>query len=308
MVASKLKKVIWAVDPYGDVNVQSSAAAFARSLDAEIDVEVVCVHGRSEFLKKYEAQEIRAGLASTKAQLGKILGQLKFKPKNPPKILAHGSQFVRADVKTLVNYAKKAKADAVLVSTNARAGFVRQVLGSFAETLILDSSIPTMIVNPTAKVAQQVGTILYPTDFSNASWKAYQRVVSFAQAAGARVKIFHQYQGNEQSVPSEVSYFRDGRWLEGEHLLDEHLRWVRSRLSKWLEWTKKREVDCDHEIRFGLRNVADAALAQAKKEDVWMIALATVTGPLSAKFLGSNARSLVRSAGCPVWVLYVEDK
>lgn len=308
MAALKRKKIIWAVDPYGDVKIQASAAAFARSLSDSTDVEVVYIHGRSDFPKKYEREEIRFGLSSAEKQLKQTLTKLKFKPGKHPKILAHGSQFVRSDVKTLVSYAKKIKADAVLVSTNARAGFVRQVLGSFSETLILESAIPTMIVNPLAKVALRPGTILFPTDFSKPSWKAYQRVVDFAKTSGGKIEIFHQYQGKAQSVTGDVSYFREGLWLEGERLLDDELQAVRSNLSKWLSWTRKQNVECDHVIEFGLRNIADATTEQAKKDNVWMIAMATLTGPISARFLGSNARRLVRSASCPVWVLYVEEK
>ncbi|MFN8790781.1 MAG: universal stress protein [Bdellovibrionales bacterium] len=304
----KRKKIIWAIDPYGEAKVQASAASLARSLSLHNDVEVIYVHGRSGFPIEKEQAAIRFDLSRVEKQLDKILMELKFKPQRKPRILAHGSEYVRTDVKTLVSYAKKAKADAVLVSTNARVGFMRQALGSFSETLVLESAVPTMIINPKAKVGPKPGIIIFPTDFSDLSWKAFQQVVSFAKATKAKVKIFHQYQGEAQSIPDSVSYFKNERWLEGDRLLDENLQKVKSNLAKWLSWTKKQNVKCDHVIQFGLKNIADATLELAKKDSAWMIAMATVTGPIAATFLGSNARWIVRSANCPVWVLYVEGK
>lgn len=308
MSKAKRKKIIWAIDPYGDAKIQKSAARLAHTLSLHNDVGVIYVHGRSGFPIEKERAAIRFGLSRAETQLKQFLKELRFKPQRKPQILAHGSEYVRTDVKTLVSYAKKVKADAVLVSTNARIGFMRQALGSFSETLVLESAIPTIVVNPKAKVDSKSGTILFPTDFSDLSWKAFQQVVSFAKATNAKIKIFHQYQGESQSVPEGVSYFKKDRWLDGDRLLDDKLQKIKSNLSKWLNWTKKQNVKCDHVIKFGLRNIADATLELARKERVWMIAMATVTGPIAATFLGSNARWVVHSTSCPVWVIYVHKK
>ena len=165
-----------------------------------------------------------------------------------------------------------------------------------------------MIVNPNVKIESRPGTILFPTDFSDLSWKAFQQVVSLAKSTKANIRIFHQYQGEEQAVSADVSYFHNDRWLEGEKLLDDELQKTKIKLKKWLASTRKQNVKCDHVIKFGLKNIADATLELAKKDHVWMIAMATVTGPIAATFLGSNARWIVRAAHCPVWVLYVEGK
>ena len=304
----KSKKIIWAIDAYGDVKVQASASDFAKSLGQHNDIQVVYIHGSSGFPVEKEKVAVRFGLSQAENQLKKIITKLEFKTRKKPIILAHGSDFVRAGVKTLLSYAKKVKADAILVSTNARVGFMRQALGSFAETLIIESTVPVMIVNPKAKVSSQPGTILFPTDFSNPSWKAYRQVVDFAKATDAKIKIFHQYQGESQTIPTSVSYFRSDKWLKGDSLLDKNFQKIKSKLSKWLSWTKTQNVKCDHVIKFGLKNIADATKEQAEKDRVWMIAMATVTGPIAATFLGSNARWIVRSANGPVWVLYVKGK
>lgn len=308
MRKSMNRKIVWAVDPYGNAKIQSSAASLARSLSAHNDVQAVYVYGRSGFPGETEQAAIRHDLGQVEKKLSKMLVEQKFTSQSRSRILAHGSESVRADVKTLVDYAQKNKVEAILVSTNARTGFIQKVLGSFAETLIFESTIPVMTVSPKAKVKLKPGTILFPTDFSDMSWEAFQHVVSFAKSSKAKIKILHQYQGPAQSIPESVSYLQGSKWLKGEKLQDRELQLVYSRLSKWLVWVKKQNIKCEYIIQFGMKNVADATLAQAKEELPWMIAMATITGPVVATFLGSNARKIVRSAECPVWVLYVQKK
>jgi len=234
------------------------------------------------------------------------LNAINFQAAGDHHILAHGSDYLRSDIKSLIKYAKKQKASSILVSTNAHKGFRRYLMGSFAETLILESDVPTMVVNPKAEVSEKPGLILFPTDFSAPSLEAFQQILQFAKSVGAKVRIFHQFQGGFQQVPKEVIYLADDQWKTSEALLDPSFRKVRGQLNKWLRMAKRTKVACDSQIQFGLRNIADATLQAAKKDKAWMIALASVTGRISASFIGSHARWIVRAAECPVWVVHVE--
>lgn len=209
---------------------------------------------------------------------------------------------------TLLEYAKKTRAELIIASTNARSGFLRHVLGSFAETLVLSSTVPVVVVNPAAKVVMKPGTILFSTDYSEYSWLAYKRAVDFAKVTNANILLFHQYQGDTQEVPETVEYFSKNKWVDKTHLLDQKFKNVKANEAKWIVWTKKQKVKCKSVIGFGLRNISDAAIDQAKKERAWMIAMASKTSSFPANFLGSNARWTLRAAHCPVWILYTNDK
>lgn len=299
------KKFLWAIDPYGDVKTQSLVATLVKTLSEKITIEPVYVHGQSGFPFEANEKSVRFNLAEIEQTFKETIKALEFKSDQAPTILAHDSAYLRAAVKTLVSYAKKVNAAAILVSTHARTGIMRYVLGSFVETLILESSVPIMIVNPKTKIEARPGIILYPTDFSDLSWTAFQEVASFAKLIDAQIRIFHQYQGEAQSIPEDVNYFHNNHWLSGEHLLDKELQEVKIKLKKWLSWCEQHNIACDHSIKFGLKNIADATLAEAKKEKVWMIAMATATGRVAAAFPGSNARWVTRAALCPVWILHV---
>ena len=66
---------------------------------------------------------------------------------------------------------KKVKADCLVISTHARTGLERLAMGSFAETVILTSAVPVLVLNPANKVPVSVRKILVPTDLSKKSEK-----------------------------------------------------------------------------------------------------------------------------------------
>lgn len=302
------KKVLWAIDPYGEIKAQRPAAEMAKALAKTCDVEVVYVYGTLAFLAEAGKESIRFNIADAEARLKKTLEQLKFSSSKAPKILAHGSDSVRSHVLTLLEYARKKKSQMILVSTNARAGFLRHVLGSFAETLTLSSTVPVLVINPNAKVAPKPGTIVFPTDFSAYSWQTYKKAVDFAKTTNANILIFHQYQGDPQDVPETVEYFAKNKWVDRTHLYDQKLNDAKANEAKWIAWTKKQKVKCRSVINYGIKNISDAAIEQAKKEEAWMIAMASKTSSFPASFLGSNARWTLRAAHCPVWILYTNGK
>lgn len=301
-------RIVWALDPYGSSSVQRPAAKLAGILSQTMNLELVYVHGRGGFPMEPDRAAIRAGLAHAEKELEKTLKDLRFKAQRPPRILAHGSEYVRADVKMLSRFARRLKADAILVGTQARTGLARHALGSFAETLLLESSVPTLIVSAKAQVRPRPGAILFPTDFGAASWKGFKKVVSFAKSVGASIDLFHQYQGIPQTIPKEVLFFKGNHWLEGENLLEANLRRARMKSARWVKWSRARGVVCRPMLEFGWKNISDATLALAKKRNSWMIAMVSVTGPVASAFLGSNARWIVRRSTCPVWVQYVSEQ
>ena len=87
---SKVKrtKIIWALDPYGEAKIQSSAAKLADSLNRKIEVEVVYVHGSSGFPVESDKKAIRFGLSRAEEKIQRALKELNFKPSKNPKILA----------------------------------------------------------------------------------------------------------------------------------------------------------------------------------------------------------------------------
>ena len=85
---------------------------------------------------------------------------------------------------------KKTKADAIAVSTHSKEGMDHFLLGSFAETLIHHSTIPVIAVNPRTKPHASCKNILFPTDLSAESRKAFLKMIPLAKSWEAKVTVF----------------------------------------------------------------------------------------------------------------------
>lgn len=82
----------------------------------------------------------------------------------------------------LLNYAHESNADLIAVSTLSRKGATRFLFGSFAETLVLQSDIPVLILSPKTQFAGPLSEILFPTDLGETSKETLERVAEMAKA------------------------------------------------------------------------------------------------------------------------------
>ena len=125
-------------------------------------------------------------LAETK--LGEILPEKDIRKEVVP---CRGTG-LRASAEALMRFARREKADCLVISSHSRSGFERLAMGSFAETLILMSKIPTLVLKPTQKVPKSVHKILIPTDLSKKSEKFIEAAAAYAKALDAEIVLFHK--------------------------------------------------------------------------------------------------------------------
>src|SRR5690606_22476290 len=100
----------------------------------------------------------------------------------------------KGSVKALVNFASKKNADLIVCATRAKKGLDRFLLGSFAESLMLQSTIPNLFINPFVTGGVQFKRILYSTDFSKQSKSVWKDFVAFAKTISAELVLFHSVQ------------------------------------------------------------------------------------------------------------------
>ena len=86
-------------------------------------------------------------------------------------------------------------ADLVVLGTHGRTGLSRLLVGSVAEHVVQLASCPVVTVRPLPGLAGSSGRplarIMYPTDFSPASRKAWPWVKALAEVTGADVDLLH---------------------------------------------------------------------------------------------------------------------
>ena len=209
---------------------------------------------------------------------------------------------LRQAVKSLVSRAKTEQANLIVVGTHARRGFSRFFLGSFTETLLLQSKIPVLVVNPSSK-PRPMDRILFPTDFSTPSKAAFRKVVALSRALGGRITLLHVIPHPIEPVFQSGVYLLGGGWVSVPEFMQKTEENQRKIAQTWVQEAARTGVDVDIVFESGLKGVYSAILSQAEALKAGLIAMAAESGPVASTLMGSVTRQVVRDASCPVWIM-----
>lgn len=94
----------------------------------------------------------------------------------------------------ILEYAKELHVDMIAMSTHGRAGFARWALGSVAERVIQETTIPVFLVRPHSVAPSPTGDalrILVPLDGSALSEEALTSAMEIARRTHAKVFLLH---------------------------------------------------------------------------------------------------------------------
>jgi nucleotide-binding universal stress UspA family protein len=175
-------------------------------------------------------------------------------------------------------------------------------MGSFAETLLLQSKIPVLVIHPGWK-PKAIDKILYPTDFGTGSKDMLKRVIAIAQAWDAELVIHHVVERPVEPVFQSGLYLMGGGWVP----LNEFITASQERSTRLLEDYKRVAEKTGVKVRTILDDsavsVTESIQEAAAKEKASLIALQARSGATKSALLGSISRQVIRSASCLVWVL-----
>jgi nucleotide-binding universal stress UspA family protein len=311
-----MKKVIWAVDPFqrnSDASRSALASIRAMSKTNPWKIQPVFIWGASApevypDLPEWSYEAIRS---EANARVQAIAKRTQLEGVLPIHIPSSPSLGISDGVRRLVAYAKKQRADLIIVSTHGRKGLSRFVLGSFAETLILHSDIPVFSVHPAwgsagdrarnraAKGATALKTLLFPTDFSYTSKKAFTDVLALAKAQGASITIFHKV-----VMPAYPAYeFAFTAYQAYAETFEDEAKHARIKAKKWATLARARGVTAHIEIDSTRRGGATETIIKRAQQMGAVIAMAAQSSPLRVHLLGSTTRQVIRNSTQPVWVV-----
>lgn len=296
-------RIVWAVDPFPDsFDLQGRTAAAVKALgegtSAVVEpVSIVHWDQRMDTVASGKAEEVvRAAGEAVEAMVKrfKVPGAIR------PRILAQLDLSLSGAVSRLLTYASETGADLIAVGTHSTAGSSRFLLGSFAETLILASPLPILVVNPTTQALKNVKNIIFATDLSDVSLKALKRVLPVAKTLKSRVTIFHR-----------VEYLTEGPHSllpESKEFLTRFQQEIESRsveLEGFLKEAREAGVEAEVDVQGKGRWTSDAIVKLAEKATSTIVALVSRTKPFSYPVMGSTTRQVIRHSKAPVWVLHV---
>lgn len=263
-----LSRLVWAIDPFSeDEALQNSTVKFLKALSQRGKTTVDPVS-----IVEGDLQ------APALEKLTKFLKRTKLPKQSDVEVLVQSDKSLTKAVLRLVAYAKQIGANGIVVSTQANKGTTRFLLGSFAETLILESDVPTIAISPKAKIASRPKEIFFPTDFSERSKEMFSEVLKLALSVGAKVVVFHR-----EETPLDA---------EG-------------RAEPFVALAAAAKVPLQAVISGKGSSTARAILDVAKSRGSDLIAMVSHGAPAPARVVvGSTTRQVLRAAGAPVWIIH----
>lgn len=299
-----VQKVAWAVDAFPDkADLQSRAGkaiqGFVQALGAKVEPVWVMRMDPEVMLIPETPQSRKSRMATADQNVKTLVKSIGGKGFLPTRFLHCDVPSVKATVRTLLRFADKDGCDLIAVATHARQGASRLFLGSFAETLILESPIPVLITNAKSPVVGKVKHILFATDFSDESREAYEQVLGIAKQIGADVLLFHQLEN-----PYPIAAYPYLAPVIPQETLEE-IRAARQKAGEaWVAAAAQQKVRAKLHLSTTQGDVAKKIVSAAAKLKSCVIAMASQSGPVSAVILGSLTRRVLRTASTPLLILH----
>lgn len=303
-----INKVVWAVDVFdknGDSRKNAAHTLASLGRKSPLIVEPIYVLSPEQLDLSIDANPpwIKRYRPAAQSALKQMLKSLPVPGLKSPKVLVHQKASLSGTVQSLASYAKTAGVDLIAVGTHGRKGLSRFFLGSFTETLLLQTHIPVLVVGPHAQTPGDFDRILFATDFSEASEKAFTSVLNLARNLGCQVTLLHNITNPIESVVQSGVYLLGGVWAPVPVYLEKQEKHARRLASSWIKRAQEMKVKADLVLDLSKRETAQSIIDHAKGKNFSLIAMAAQSGPVSSGLIGSITRQVVRSASCPVWVL-----
>lgn len=307
MKASQLKRIILAVDLKAeDLTLTARLWDAIKPLVKEgTVVEPVSILNQEDLaIGGLLRNRIGTLRSATERHLTEQLKSLGIKNLAAPRVLfANGSSTQRAVV-TLMNYAKKSSADLIAVSSHSRKGMKRFLLGSFAESLSLQSTIPVFVVNPAQRrTVTKSKVVLFPTDLSEESKQGLEMACQAFATRKPKIILFHSYLFPkrflmEPFVSSPLP----------QSAIEEDFKSIKSTGESWCADLRAKGFACEWVIDRKSAYVVDSVLSAVSRYKAEMVVMVSHTSRIGAALLGSVTRGVLRSCPRPVWVVHPTHK
>lgn len=298
--------ILWALDPFDQTfdteKLSEMTEEMSRSFDAPIEIVYVLSRKSLNWTGEFSKGWIRKYEPITKDALEKISNELKLHPRITVLAVPQKSN-LSMDVKKLLEYAKKVKAKAIVVNTHKRKSLERWYLGSFAETALLHTTVPLIMLNPEARW-KNVRRILVPTDFSTQGFQSLKNMLPHFKKMNAEVILFHKLPDAIEPIVQMGAHLAGGGWVSIYQYMENESSERSEDALKWQAWLTANGVSSTFEIEEKPGSVVESILLKAKQYDCQLIAVESHSGPMASAFIGSVARQLVRQSDRPVWVTH----
>ncbi len=303
------QRIVWPVDLFTDSDSLQRTTAKCLQILAragkDVEIQPIYLYGSYAIDSAARGRE-KIGThfyTSAEKKLRALLKGISLPGLLPLKMMGLPYPTLRENTEEVLGFARKWKADLVIVGTHSRHGTRRLLMGSFAETLSLHSEIPLFVVNPRQK-NPAISDILFPTDFSAASRDILSSVMAWAILWRSSITLFHRV--NLESNPGIESAF--GTYGVYHDFFKQNLEVARKEGKRWLERMKAKNIPARLMIDQSPRGTVAQSILRAARKTCGIIAITGQSGAISSLILGSISRQILRESPIPVWIVHYSAK
>lgn len=270
--ADQNRYIYWAVDPEHLYDDNSEILLMLRDWSDCLLCQIQPIFVFSEEALKH----IPADLDTIMSQLSRLLTADFNKPDF---IVVRGSSR-RKMAYHLARYLEaKDVAYVFIKSRNVKKGsWSPFALGGFTEAFLSFTLIPTVVLNPKARIGRIGNAIQFPTDFKRNSVSALREIVKIAEKSKSKVYIFNHSAG--EIVNSEAYHG-----------------------NRVVLYLKKLGIEAEFQRFSNEFSLTEAIVKYSKEKDCGLIVIGSRPLTVPKSLIGSTVKNLVTQAHCPVMVV-----
>lgn len=304
---SRKNKIIWAVDPFQNPNDAKTIVQELKIWSANLDCDIlpVSIFSKSSFNLPSEMDFPLKEKFSNFAHesISRYLKNIRIKNLLPAELLFVSAMSIRKMAEEMAMYAANHNALLIFANTQAKKTWNPFRLGGFVERLIATSKVPVLLLNPKSLPTRKSPSILFPTDFSQGSMFAFEKLGPWAKAFNSNILLYNQIE-----TPFVYSGNFKGAWGSPELAVISDMKNIEAgrneKAKEWSSMLQKENITCTTLVQRQHKTLSDDIFQVAKKNKSGLIAIASYSDPVDQFVLGSIARNILLQATCPVLVFH----
>ena len=304
--------IVWAFDPYSDINdTWQASLGIIDNLKENNDVTIHSYYILGQEMVHWVSNVTppKLELIHPKVQeaMNKRIASFNRDDFAEPKVLISEGFSTRDDIEYFYKELRNLNPDLVVMNTHQRSGVSRMFMGSFTENFLLKCQFPTLVIPPNLKFSQKITKTVIPSSLNEKEKSFFDDFVNGSMGFKTDLviysKVFHPIDAFATSAATALG----GAWVSLETYSQEAVLERMKKGEKWGEEASAEGVNVTVKVDDSPKDFAESLLEVAKQENVQMIALPSFTGKAEAVLLGSNAREVIRQSEVPVLVRHYSN-
>jgi nucleotide-binding universal stress UspA family protein len=302
---SPSSSILLSIDPYqkGRKLMNRSIGlikTLGRGMSASVQPVYVAEKTRLSRLKKAISRDSGDFESRTREKIKKILKSSKKSGIQKAEILFDDERNRQKDARIVATFGKNHGDLMIVAATGAQTGIKSIFDESFTENLVTQANIPVVTVNSFTKIPNKIKKIVFTSDFSAESSRAFAKICETAKKLNAEIILFSVLR--QYLYLDDISSFNVATTVDGFNWIDFEKKRIQNLANVYLNRAKRMGIKARFFCEENNISVPRAVMRYAHKVDADMIALAAKSNSRFAHTFGTVTQRLIRKSNLPVWV------